>query len=380
MAKPTFPVDGQLLKVLLRAGASLRNPDIRMPVLSSDADGFYLEMKVEADPSGEGEDEVTRRIPLENLSEEDWETLKTCYENVDFKVCIERGISNGLEKITDTSIKRLFMSLLTFLNPRLVSILIYLYREASYQSGGPRVHFETNALMEELGYTRSNNGSFPSNLRAQLNMDIVWMTRVELIFPKAEKFRRNQKKDRTEFVVKRLFTIEEFEVANGRTQNFDPNKAADYTSELPLAYTVSLGFVEGLGRDGDYVLFADSINLGQRVGGNARYDTRMRLLIYLANRLQWDKPQDGQFLVMSQQYVFKNLDLLGKNESRNKKLLWEAIEKLKSEGYILEAMELSEKKKATKICLKINSEMLRCVNKAGTKKSELLLETEGANG
>ena len=38
----TFRVDGQLLMVLPRAGASLRNPDVRMPMLRADEDGYYM--------------------------------------------------------------------------------------------------------------------------------------------------------------------------------------------------------------------------------------------------------------------------------------------------------------------------------------------------
>jgi hypothetical protein len=358
--KPTFPVDSQLLKVLPRAGTSLRSPDIRLPVLCSDADGYYLEMKVESDPNDEGEVELTRRIPLENLSEEDWENLKTYYENVDFKVCIERGISNGLENIDDTKLQRLFMALLTFLNPRQVAILIYLYREAAHQEEGPKVHFNSNELLETLGYTRSNSGCFPSNIRAQLNRDLVALHRTELVFPKAQKIDKEAKPEYTDFVVKKLLTIEEFRVSNGPRQNFDWDKAADYTSELADAYTISLGFFEGLGRTGDYVLFADSIDLRQKNNSNTKHDYRMKLLIYLASRMRWDSLQEGQYLVISKQYLLKNLDLLGKNASRNNAIFWETVEELKNEGYVLEAQELPGKKKGQKIRFQINPEMLRC--------------------
>jgi len=45
-----FAVDGQLVRILPRAGASFRNPDVNLPVLRSDAGGYYLEMRVAADP------------------------------------------------------------------------------------------------------------------------------------------------------------------------------------------------------------------------------------------------------------------------------------------------------------------------------------------
>ena len=72
----TFPVDGQLLMVLPRAGASINNPDVRLPILRSDGDGYYLEMRVEADTNDAGEVAVIRRVPLEDLTTDEWEELK----------------------------------------------------------------------------------------------------------------------------------------------------------------------------------------------------------------------------------------------------------------------------------------------------------------
>jgi len=117
-----FPVDGQLLMVLPRAGASIRNPDVQLPILRTDEDGYYLEIRVDADPLEKSEVALTRRIPLEDLSAEEWEELKTQYANLDLRACTNQGISKGLEKIQDRRVQRLFMALLTFLNPRQVAI------------------------------------------------------------------------------------------------------------------------------------------------------------------------------------------------------------------------------------------------------------------
>ena len=59
-----FAVDGQLLRLLPRAGASLRNPDVNLPVLRSAGDEYYLEMRVESNPDEPSEVGLTRRIPL----------------------------------------------------------------------------------------------------------------------------------------------------------------------------------------------------------------------------------------------------------------------------------------------------------------------------
>ena len=55
-----FGVDGPLLRILPRAGATIRNPDTRLPVLRSDAGGYYLEMMIEGDPDEESEVEMVR--------------------------------------------------------------------------------------------------------------------------------------------------------------------------------------------------------------------------------------------------------------------------------------------------------------------------------
>ena len=75
-----FEVDGEFVKILPRASASLRNPDVNLPVLRSDAGGYYFEMRVEADASDASEVALTRRIPLDNLSGEEWQELKQEYD------------------------------------------------------------------------------------------------------------------------------------------------------------------------------------------------------------------------------------------------------------------------------------------------------------
>ncbi len=150
-----FPVDGQLLMVMPRAGASIRNPDVRSPILRADADGYYLEMRVDADSKEQSEVAVTRRVPLENLSAEEWEELSNQYANLNLSACTDLGISKALEKIPDRRVQRLFIALLTFLNPRQVAIVLYLYKEAARQGNSPLVSFRSNDLLESMGYSRA---------------------------------------------------------------------------------------------------------------------------------------------------------------------------------------------------------------------------------
>lgn len=357
MNKPeesTFPVDGQLLMVLPRAGASIKNPDIQLPILRSDADGYYLEMRVEADERDSGEVAVTRRVLLENLSAEEWEELKAQYASLDLQSCTDQGISKGLEKIQDRKIQRLFMALLTFLNPRQVAIVLYLYKQAAQQGTGPLVSFRSNDLLESLGYTRTKDGGFAAKLRSQLNRDLVALHRTELVL--AQSLRKGNNIG-AKVMIKSVLRIKDYEIDNV-PRDFDLAKAADYTYELADAYTVSLEFFEGPGRTGDYVLFANSIDITQKLGSNAKNDYKMKLLVYLASRIKWDTLQDGQYLVISKQYLFKNLDLLGSNSSRNNQIFWRTVDELKQEGYIVGAQELPGKKTPS-IQFQLNPERIR---------------------
>ncbi|MEP0913883.1 hypothetical protein NDA02_20405 [Leptolyngbya sp. ST-U4] len=351
----SFAVDGQLLMVLPRAGASLRNPDVQLPILRADEDGYYLEMRVESDSNDPSEVILTRRVQLENLSVEEWEELKQQYADLDLQSCSDEGISNGLEKIQDRRIQRLFMALLTFLNPRQVAIVLYLYRLAAHQGNGRLVTFRSNDLLECLGYKRTKDGGFASKVRSQLNRDLVALHRTELVL--AQSLRKGNQVG-AKVMIKSVLRIKDYEIDNV-PRDFDLLKAADYTYELADAYTVALEFFEGPGRTGDYVLFASDIDLKQKLGNNAKNDYKTKLLIYLASRLKWDSPQDGQYLTISKQYLFKNLDLFGSNTARNNQIFWRTVEELQQEGYILGAQELPGKRKAATIQFQINPEKLK---------------------
>jgi hypothetical protein len=351
----TFPVEGQLLMVLPRAGASVKNPDVQLPILKSDGDSYYLEMRVEADSKDSTEVAVTRRVPLEDLTVEEWEEVQAQYASLDIEACIDTGISKGLEKIQDRRIERLLAALLTFLNPRQVSIVLHLYRLAAEQSQGPLVSFRSNDLLEALGYTRTKDGGFASKLRSQLHRDLVALHRTELVF--AQSLRKGDNLG-AKVTIKSVLRIRDYEIDNV-PRDFDLAKAADYTYELADAYTISLEFFDGPARKGDYVLFGNNLNIRQKLGGSAKHDYKTKLLIYLASRMKWDRPEDGQYLSISKRYLFKNLDLLGSNTSRNNQIFWRTVEELQSEGYILGAQELPGKKRSATIQFQINPEKLR---------------------
>lgn len=355
-SRDVFPVDSQLLMVLPRAGASLRNADVQAPTLRADADGYYLEVRVEASADDLGEVGVTRRIPLGDVTQEEWVELQERYGSLDLKkACTDQGISKGLEKITDRRIQRLFIALLTFLNPRQVGIVLHLYKQAAAQGKGPRVHIRSNDLLESLGYARTPQGTFPAKLRSQLNQDLVTLHRTELVF--AQSLRKGNNVG-AKVSVKSVLRIKDYEIDN-LPRDFDLIKAADYTHELADAYTVDLEFFEGPSRTGDYVLFANSVDITQKQGNTAKNDYGMKLLVYLASRMKWDSLRDGQYLVVSKHYLFKNLDLLGGNGSRNNQIFWRTVDELIAEGFLLRAQEVPGKKRVPNVEFQINPQKLR---------------------
>lgn len=357
-ANEFFSVDGQLLMVLPRASASIRNPDVRLPILRKDKSSYYLEMQVDADSGDERELAVTRRVALNELSQDEWKELEAQYNDLDLSVCNDIGINKALEKISDCRIRRLFLALLTFLNPRQVSIILYLYKEAARQVNGPLVSFRSNDLLESLGYSKTKDGGFTARVRSQLNQDLVALHRTELVFA-----RSLQKGEQVgaKVTVKSILRIRDYEI-DKVPRNFDLAKAADYTYELADAYTVALEFFEGSTRPDHDVLFSTAIDIKERSGGNAKRDYKSKLLIYLASRMKWDRLRDGQYLLISKNCLLKNLDLLGSNKSRNNKILWRTIEQLNQDNYIQEAQELAGKRNQTKIQFQINPKKIKCMN------------------
>jgi len=357
-SKDFFPVDGQLLMVMPRASASIRNSEVQLPILRKDKANYYLEMQVNADSDDVRELAVTRRVSLDELSQAEWKELEAQYNNLDLSICNDIGINKALENIKDCRIRRLFLALLTFLNPRQVNIILYLYREAAIQNNGSLVSFRSNDLLDNLGYKRTKDGGFAARVRSQLNQDLVALHRTELVFARSQ-----QKGDQigAKVSVKSILRIRDYEI-DKVPRNFDLSKAADYTYELADAYTVALEFFEDASKHNGNVLFSKNINFKEKFGGNAKRDYKTKLLIYIASRMKWDKLRDGQYLLISKNCLLKNLDLLGSNKSRNNKILWRTIEQLNEDNYIVEAQEITIKSRRAKIQFQINSQKIKCFN------------------
>ncbi|MGC1307749.1 MAG: hypothetical protein WA885_11000 [Phormidesmis sp.] len=350
-----FKVDGEFVRILPRAGASLRNPDVNLPVLRSDAGGYYLEMRVEADPTEVSEVALTRRIPLDNLSGEEWQELKQEYDVLDLEACLSRGIK-GLEQIEDLRLRRLTVALLTFLNPRQVQLVLYLYRAAATDRSGSVIEFRSNDLLEVMGYQRTNDGGFRAESRSQLHCDLMALHRTELVY--AVETRKGEKVE-AEVTIKNVLRIQKF-WADDVQRDFDTEKAADYSYGAADAYRVNLEFFQNPDRaDSDYVLFGN-IDMHQQVGKSTRHDYGTKLLMYLASRLKWDAPKDGQYLTISKRHLYKNLDLLGSNSSRNGQIFWRTVDELKENQFLLNARELPGKRKSSVLIeFQINADKIR---------------------
>jgi hypothetical protein len=340
-SQSTFPVEGHLLRLVSRAGIPLRNPDLRPPLVRVDGDEAFLEMRVE---TGE-EVGLVRRILIEQA--EVRESLSIALEKMDWNGCIHKGLAQGLAQVEGRLPERWLTSLMTFLNPRQLAILLYCTRLGT--SG--RVSFNSDDLLVALGYTRTRDGGFASKVRSQVHRDLVTLHRVELVYPQSIALGKTEATNRR-VEVRSLLKIVDFVPERGT--GFDLFRAADLSYEMAESYTVELS-CSGAARD--RILFPQKMDLSQRLGGNAKNDYRMRLLIYLASRVAWGTISDGQYMILSKQGLFNNLDLLGSNGSRNNQIFWRTIELLKQEKFLISAQELPGKSKLNSVQFQINPEL-----------------------
>ena len=346
----TFPISAHLLRLLPRAGISLRNPDLRAPLLRFDQSGNFLEMRIESGPTESLEFGLVRRMSLDTLSGVEVEDLRQAVDALDWAACVGLGVSQGLSGVETRRWNRWLTSLLTFLNSRQMALLLYLYRTAS-ASGGvtDRIQFASDDLLEQLAYTRTKDGGFASKLRSQLHRDLVTLHRTELVYPRPVALRKlNDSQNRTVEVRSILKIIDVIPERAG--SGFDMFRAADSTYEMADRYTVQLNFLD----DRDSLRLPLTLDLSQRLGGNSKNDYRMRLLMYLASRISWDMLSDGQYMILSKQLLFKNLDLLGTNGSRNNQIFWRTIEGLKQEKFLINVQELPGKQNMNSIQFQIN--------------------------
>lgn len=353
----SFPVDGQLLRVLPQAGAAYASPDVQLPTLRTDGDSYYLEMQIQPDAESESDSPLIRRIPLDNISTEDWDQIKSEYDSLDLASHLNEGISRGLGHHLDQRVERMLVAILTFLNPRQVSILLHLYRLAAQQDQGSHVSFRSDDLLTALGYNRIiGSDSFPSKLRIQLHRDLLALHRTELIF--AQPCQDGDTMG-AKVLVKNVLRIRDYAIEN-IPPTFDLLRAADYTDELADAYTISLEFFDGPTGIGDYVLFANTLDIRQHLGHSAKHDYKTRLLVYLASRIKQDHAEGNEPLTISKPCLFKNLGLLGKNASRNNQILWRTVNALYRDGYLFDAQEIPGERKITSLIqFRVNSYALR---------------------
>jgi hypothetical protein len=347
----SFAVDGHLLRLVSRAGIPLRNPNLLSPLVRRDGEGAFLEMRVES--SGDGELGLVRRIAVESLSPEALTTLPIALEQMNWSACVNKGLSQGLAGVQERSQRRWLTSLMTFLNPRQLAILLYCYQQAT--SASAQVTVNSDDLLMALGYTRTKDGGFASKVRSQVHQDLVALHRVELVYPRAIMLGKTGGESASRKVeVRSLLKIVDF-VPERSASGFDLFRAADMSFEMAERYTVDLN----CRRDGatSRILFPKTVDLSQRLGGNAKNDYRMRLLIYLASRVAWGLLSDGQYMILSKQGLFNNLDLLGSNSSRNNQIFWRTIEGLKQEKFIMSAQELPGKSKMNSVQFQVNPEL-----------------------
>ena len=354
-----FSVSAHLLRLLPRSGISLRNPDLRPPLLRLDPNGGFLEMRVEGDSRDPVEFGLVRRLSLDRLSPEEIRDLRSAVELLDWGACAGLGVSQGLAAIETRRWERWLTSLLTFGNTRQMALLLVLYRIAHARGSvvgagnagtgsGISIEVISDEVLTQLGYTRTKDGGFASKLRSQIHRDLVTLHRLELVYPRGVALGQFGETGNRTVEVRSVLKILDA-VPERSSGSFDIFRAADFTYEMADRYTLQLNFF-----DREMLSVLANFDLSQRLGGNAKNDYRMRLMMYLASRVAWGNLSDGQYLILSKALLFKNLDLLGSNSSRNNQIFWRTIEQLKQDHILVSAQELPGRDRLNSIQFQID--------------------------
>jgi hypothetical protein len=366
--KGFFPVDGDFIQMLPKAGASFKHEDAsERPTLETIDGKLHLVFRMRSPQqnplSAEGqkigqEYEPTRSLPLENFSKKDLQILTEFYQKFDFGEIIAQGLCAALEKVNDRKVQQAFLAYLTFLNPMHVSIALYLYRAMHEQGGAPIVYFECNDLLDEL-YGRYNDGTFSSEVRRKLNQALRDLHRFDIHCPDPDQD-PNASRERT--LIRNILRIESYEIDKHRLElqggTFDFEMAADFTRKLPDAYTVSLGFYKTIQSGGNYILLPKNINLKQPDSLQAARNYKMKLQTYLWWFIETHKTEDYEYFHISLTDIIKHLELRGRNNSRKKSVVWEVINELQSEGIILECKEIVGSRRQVNIQFRLNPEKI----------------------
>jgi hypothetical protein len=344
-----FTLNTQLLEILLRAGASIRNPDVLPPVVRSDRRGRYLELRIAKDPEDTSSYEYVRRIQLDEMDDETWDLLKEECAQIQLQACRDNGLKGELEKIGDEKIRRFIYSLFMYLTPRQMLMVLFMHREASRRKSLV-VDFRANDLLETLGYTRQGDGSFPSKYRAQLHRDLVDIHRTEIYYTN-----KLTKRD-TKLIFKSIMRIKTVDLRN-LPRDFDIMEAAETGYGCADGYTVELEPFDDV--VGSVMITGGFQFARQKQCLHTSDDYTTRLIIFLGSRMRPHLLKDGRFLTVTKRTLYSRMELFGKNGGRNNRLLWETIDELLADKWILSARELPKACRTASIEFEINLEKLR---------------------
>lgn len=359
-----FPVDGEMIRIFPSGNTAVREDLLEKPTLEVIDGKRYLAFRVQ-DPSPLNDTEQIERLrlfPLDSFTNEDVQKLQDFYQNFDFREVISKGLCKGLEKINDEKIRLVFLSMLTLLNPRQVAILLYLYRKAHQDESGPTVNFFCNDLLDSL-YTRSNEGTFPSNVRGQVNQDLwsLHHNMFEYVDPD-----KDPNSPMIAYVLKSLIRIEGYELDKRRFRlektDFDWNKSDSAKTKLPDAYTVTLSFYKTIQQRRGYLNFPKGVSLKQPNNVQASRNYKMKLLTALLAYFTKDAVEIGStYTYIPLKDLFQHLGLNGKNTSRKKKIVWETSNELLQEKLVLDVKWYEASEKELGIQFQVNPDELQWI-------------------
>jgi hypothetical protein len=360
MSEPdVFPVDTQIAEIMSRVSQPIKNRDAQVPRVEREGTQLYLEISYNTDPGEESEVNFSRAYVFEDVHPDKEAYIREQLASMDFDKARTEGIIVGIEKIQDKAIQGMVYELLNFLEDRQKKILLYLYREAAAQSDGPMVTIDTNDLMAALNYSKSNNGYFASSDRQRLSQDLATLENVKITIGKPLQTKKGVVANFTRLS---LISIRGFQRTGVEDPDFDWRKAIRLTSDLPSELTIRLEIWNSI-EEGRYIALSKELDIAHVKKQGRHEDYSFKLLMYLAGQISRKGLVDGKYLSLIKHYVFKNMGLLGKNDSRNNATFRQATQKLVDQGYLHAFSECTNQKSMPAINFEINKEKICLMQK-----------------
>jgi hypothetical protein len=328
MVEPIYTLSGDILNVLFHSRTAME-PEAAMLSLTSDQDSKYIELSRRMIPDGESKQEYLSRIPIRDLSVEQWNALTEEFARFKMQAMAENGLEDLAEKITNDSNRFAIYTLLSFCSLSQFRITMELHRRAAETKSGSRLSFKTNDVLESLGYSRSSDGHFPAKFRAQFHRNLMALHSTEVLIMQHTSTRRR----RAKLSYRSILRIRDVDLDN-LPREFDMRRAAEDGYGCADGYIVDLEFFDL--SPGNSVCVSD-VDIRNHQHKHDKDDYELSAILLLAHA---QVNSDGSNLIkISMGELLEFLKIQDSNTSRRKTKVLRTLRRLKESGHIQEFVQ-----------------------------------------